>query len=854
MLKPKNANGQKPSIKVIPYKDCLAKSIRLESGNKAGISIETHCRIVGYVARGLLNRLPIWLKEKFFPNGSELIAAAHDVGKISPAFQERIHCDIGKPLGIINPGLDKTIGYHSAVSQAATSACPKYIAEILGRHHGYNSQGVNLPDAEVYGGAGWQKQRIDLLNALKKDLNVDWPAVSSDLHSNVLAGLTTVADWIGSGSLFDKLEQESWKNCISEALDRAGFVTPKIRNGLSFKDVFGVAPYRLQTQLVESIKTQGVYVLEAPMGFGKTEAALYAAYRILEKEGATGIYFALPTQLTSNKIYDRMDQFLLKILCEAESNQRCLLLHSFAWLRDTELGAEGAPGNSWFNSLKRGLLAPFAVGTIDQALMAVMNVKHGFVRTFGLAGKVVILDEVHSYDSYTGTILKELVTALRELCCTVIILSATLTDRQRRSIVGAPFNDSETKKCTTSYPLISVYPREGLLQELDTEKLEESEASICISSSDDDAIAEVIKRAERQEQVLWIENTVIEAQKRYCLLAARVKEIGVDCGLLHSRFIKADRQENENKWVNLFGKAARDSRKEKGRILVGTQVLEQSLDIDADFLVTRLCPTDMLFQRLGRLWRHRENDVIRPVEAKREAWILAPDLNDAILNQEILGKSAKVYSPYILCRTLEAWQDILAVNLPRVIRPLLEATYKERSEKGNMAGYKHETEKKREELRLKALVGVSRGGKTLPESKASTRYSETEATEILLIKNHKTVENGTLLRFLDGSDLLLPRYADAVRRRQIASQLFKNTVMVPDYLAPATSRQQIKWLRGYVYLGDDEECPFRVAIVADNDELQGIGYSDVSGEYNLSYNSCLGYMAQKKRRSENNGE
>lgn len=839
MLRPK----QKSDVRVIPYKDCLAKTIPLEAGSKPGVSVKTHCLIVGYVAKELLSRLPVWLRESLFPKGSELIAAAHDVGKISPAFQERIHFDMGKSLGLVDPELDKRIGYHSSVSQAAVSACSKYIPGILGRHHGNSPASVESPDAEIYGGSGWQKERMDLLSALKEGLNVDWPLVSSDLHADVLSGLTTVADWIGSGSLFDEVNQDSWKNCISEALDRAGFVAPIIRKGLTFKEVFGFSPRDIQTTLGKAINTRGAYVLEAPMGEGKTEAALYAAYQMLEKGDATGIYFALPTQLTSDKIYDRMNQFLVKILDESDSNRRSLLLHSSAWLRDTELGADGSPGHSWFNGAKRGLLAPFAVGTVDQALMGVMNVKHGFVRTFGLAGKVVILDEVHSYDSYTGTILNELVKALRELHCTVIILSATLTDKQRYSILGAS-NDSDIEKPPTPYPLISVFPKEGMLQELETASLKDAKVYLRISANDDEAIEEVLFRAERGEQILWIENTVAEAQKRYCLLAAKARETGVDCGLLHSRFLKTDRQKNENKWVGLFGKTGRDSRREKGRILVGTQVLEQSLDIDADFLVTRLCPTDMLFQRLGRLWRHRENDTIRPAEAKREAWALAPGLNEAIQDQEALGKSSKVYSPYILCRTLEVWQNILSVNLPGEIRTLLEATYEERPEKENMARYKQEMEKERDKLTRLALTGVSRGGKTLPECKASTRYSETESVEVLLIKEYTCGENVTLLRLLDDSELLLPKFADAATRRQKASEILKNTVSAPVYLAPIAKTKQIEWLRNYVYLGDyedEKESPFRVAIVLEGGELQGIGRSAVSEKYNITYDSCLGY-------------
>ncbi len=183
------------------------------------------------------------------------------------------------------------------------------------------------------------------------------------------------------------------------------------------------------------------------MGLGKTEAALYAAYQLLSNGQASGIYFALPTQLTSNKIYDRFNLFLEQILAD-NCEHRSLLLHANAWLLDTEMGEEGRPGGALvLISSKRGLLAPFAVGTIDQALMAAMNVKHGFVRAFGLAGKVVILDEVHTYDAYTGTIIDALIQLLTQLDCTVIVLSATLNQERRKELLcshtskyGIPFN------------------------------------------------------------------------------------------------------------------------------------------------------------------------------------------------------------------------------------------------------------------------------------------------------------------------------------------------------------------------------------------------------------------------------
>ena len=134
----------------------------------------------------------------------------------------------------------------------------------------------------------------------------------------------------------------------------------------------------------------------------------------------------------------------------------------------------------------------------------------------------------------------------------------------------------------------------------------------------DEALEEALLRSEGGQQILWIENTVAEAQAIYKGLAARASGMDVEVGLLHSRFTPADRERNESLWTSLYG-AKSEARGEKGRILVGTQVLEQSLDIDADFLVTRICPTDMLFQRMGRLWRHDEGakcDALRGHAAK----------------------------------------------------------------------------------------------------------------------------------------------------------------------------------------------------------------------------------------------
>jgi len=832
---------------------CLAKTY---GEKQAGRHVLNHCQIVGEVAKELIARMPEWLRKDLFPKGSELIAACHDIGKVSPTFQEKIYRGIEGYKWNSLPGLENIIdpsmenhpatgwGGHAGVSQAAAKKLKagKYIPEILGQHHGNSPRLSYNAEAEVFGGQLWQQRREELVTQLKTLLKCDFPLIKSPEQARVLAGLTSVADWIGSSSLFDN-PADAWQPRIKQALDNAGFIRPKIKTDLTFFDIFNFQPHESQEKLFAHATQAGVYILEAPMGLGKTEAALYAAYKAMSDGQATGIYFALPTQLTSDKIHERVNQFLDKIIATDSLHQKALLVHGNAWLKQTELSVEGNPNGSWFAASKRGVLAPFAVGTIDQALMAVMNVKHGFVRTFGLAGKVVILDEVHSYDAYTGTILDELVKQLRELHCTVIILSATLTQERREKLLTHAVSEH-------GYPLISAKSHQAELKELTVTPLPTNKVGIYCCHSDDQAIDEALKRAEQGQQVLWIENTVAEAQQQFRLLNTYASNMGIECGLLHSRFLKTDREDNENYWVTLYGKDNAPARQAKGRILIGTQVLEQSLDIDADFLVSRFSPTDMLLQRLGRLWRHEKS--FRPTQAKREAWLLVPDLDTAIEDIKLFGNSAKVYNPYVLCRSLAVWHKLMEVVLPDQIRTLIETTYSEQNETGMLQAYKAELEKKRRELKQLAQFGLSTAGKTLPET-ASTRYSEQDSVQVLLLSSyqHNADKKGTEITLLNNQKILLPRgikFKDKSQWRELAATLLKNSLQVADHFAPkAVSIKELAWLREYFYLGDPSqgESLLRIAIVNDCDEVKNLMGGVASDNYQLSYDKIIGYQAAK---------
>lgn len=855
MRRPKQGNASADSA-IVSFDSCPAKTFATSDGRTlAGRSVFNHCQIVGEIARTIVSRYPPGLRASLFPEGAPLAAAGHDIGKVSPTFYEKLRraCDPDAALPAlagIDPALEARWGGHPGVSQLAAVAAgaPAFVPEILGQHHGFSPSVAGRRAAdEVFGGVAWQQERERLIAELKEALQTDWPQVGSAAQARLLAGLTSVADWIGSGEFFED-PALAWQPRIAQALDAAGFVSPAVKSGLSFEQVFGFAPRPAQRQLIEQATAPGVYVLEAPMGLGKTEAALYAAYRILERGQAWGIYFALPTQLTSNKIYERFDAFLGSVLA-ADCPHRSLLLHGNAWLLDTEMGEEGRPGGSWFQQGKRGLLAPFAVGTLDQALMAAMNVKHGFVRAFGLAGKVVILDEIHTYDAYTGTLLDALVDLLRQLQCTVIVLSATLNRERRGQLLDCDLASGD-------YPLITAVPAGGAPVEVAVPVSDRQRVALRLEREAAPALNEALERAQAGQQVLWIENTVAEAQARYLDLAARAAELGIACGLLHSRFTADDRQRLEAHWVGLFGKDGWSERRRQGRILIGTQVLEQSLDIDADFLVSRFCPTDMLLQRMGRLWRHA--DTPRAAGVCCEAWLLAPEPQAAIeMPQQVFGATAAVYSPYVLCRSLEVWSGRERLELPGDIRPLIEATYAARSETGAMARWLHELEKGsrhrlgRQALRQLARVALAEDGVTLPESKAQTRYSETESGEVLLLRDLLPLpeQQASRLTLLNGEQVLLPWQQHRLNKREwrrLAARLMRQVVKVR--LADAPLPVPLDTLRKFgfqhcFYLGrpEDDEAVLRVALLDESGVLHGLQGARVHDRHSLGYRDDLGY-------------
>jgi CRISPR-associated endonuclease/helicase Cas3 len=842
----------------VDWKTCIAKTWISSDGQILfGRTVFDHCQIVGRVAEAMLDVLwPFGVAKQLFPYNLPLLAALHDIGKVSPLFQKKIALAlVGAKLDEGDSILEASYGWHAGASRLAMllEHIPEAFAWVVGAHHGNMTRDVQcFADNKALGGIQWAKARRDLFVALHEQFHGKaFDAITDEWKIRVGGGLLTVADWIGSGQCFDN-PSVPWQPLIDQAVANAGFHKPKIVKGLDFQSVFGFAPRPAQIRLIDSVNGPGIYILEAPMGMGKTEAALYAAYKVLSEEKARGVYFALPTCVTSQKMRTRFDEFLQKIIADDDIWKTQLLVGS-RHLEEADLGGDAGPGQEWFSVGKRKILAPFGVGTIDQALFSVMLNRSCLVGLAGLAGKVVILDEVHSYDLYTGTLLQRLVEKLSQLQCTVIILSATLTKSRRIELFG--FENKSSIDVSDAYPLISSQPFSKPLTESPVSGVEQSSTSIRLETDETAVLAEAIDRARGGEQVLWIENTVREAQDKYQAFVDCLDGSGIEIGLLHSRFLPRHRREQEDYWVAIYGKEGKPLRQKHGRILVGTQVLEQSLDIDADFLVSRLAPTDMLLQRIGRLWRHK--DTVRPDFSSRQACILIPNkpVEDVMASiPQAFSGTFNVYFPYVLLRTLEAFKDHGAqLNMPEDIRPLLETTYQDREETGVFALAKRQMtqgngrRKGTEQQRQLAMIGA------VTEGHIPTRLGD-DSIDVLLLKKLFTVgqdsQKKTVMETLDDEQIELP-WSTATSRtviRRLSVRLEKEILQVPKTkgLPPADPGyySNVFHLDRYLYLGDadDSQSGIRIMLMDKNGKLKKIHSSDAMSRFAYHYGKTEGFI------------
>ena len=771
----------------IPFGECRAKTC---ADGTPGTSVFDHCRYAGYVAEALLDLLPPAVRAQL-PTETPFLVALHDIGKVSPGFVGKYFMPLLETAApdwatIYRTGRTET--NHATIGARALQRLFGLPADhpvvlAVSAHHGFK------PDSLLTTRDGnWQNERAALVRALAAEFSASpESALAAATDAELLAGLTCVSDWIASDDEFfppadPPLSPSAARARAAEAVSACGFARPSFRRGLSFRDIFGFDPRPAQAAFLEEVAAPGVYVLEAPMGAGKTESALFAAYRLVASGVHSGIYFALPTRLTSDRIHERVESFLRAV---SDTPAPVKLAHGQAWLKEFAPGAEGSDATAsrrpppWFNPSKRGLLFPYAVGTIDQALLAVLNVKHSFVRAFALAGKVVVLDEVHSYDAYTGALLDELVARLRRLGCTVIILSATLTATRRAALLGTSLPASD------AYPLLTGLPAADAVPVVRPLPPPPSRAVRLrwLDATADAPLSLAIEKARAGCNVLCIANTVATAQDWFRALQSGLREgDAFPVGLLHSRFTGADREALESEWMGRLGKSPAD--RPRGSILVATQIVEQSVDIDADWMLSELAPVDMLFQRLGRLWRH--NRPSRPVPAPELAVVCAqmppadlsalPPAPAAML--PFFGLGVLVYAPYVLLRTFETLRPLSALRIPADIRPLLETVYSDAVPDTPLhRALFADLVQNRDRLRDAARIAQS---DAIPASvdSALTRYDTRPTISLLLLRalSPSASPSDALATLADGESVAV---SSSLRDLSVTRALYRNLVRIP---------------------------------------------------------------------------
>jgi CRISPR-associated endonuclease/helicase Cas3 len=524
----------------------------------------------------------------------------------------------------------------------------------------------------------------------------------------LLAGLTSFADWIGSneesftfGEPEDCDDLPCWFHNRRGTAERAlaaigwGHRIPLSRAPHTFEEVFGRVPRPLQQAMADALPNldePAVVLVEAPMGEGKTEAAYYAHLELQRRFGHRGMYIALPTRATGDAMFERTLTFLRDRRMDATLDLQLLhgakmLNDTFQRLRFSEIDDERPGGEvraaEWFTHKKRALLSEYGVGTVDQALMPILPVRHNFVRLWGLANRVLVLDEIHAYDAYTGTLLQHLISWLQALGSSILLLSATLYPTIRRGIAKA--TGSSMPKVEEAYPRLSIFRPGKTVEQRHFEADPARRLTIRLGgiSAQPEAIHAVLhEQLVHGGMSLALVNTVQRAQALYRLFpeGAPVLRNGVRVGkrltngtqvlLFHARFPAEERREREREVLEAFGPG---SRREGRRILIATQVAEQSLDLDFDVIVTDLAPIDLILQRAGRLWRHAGRT--RPVADPR-LFVAGLDGKEP----PSFGKPlwwGKVYREDLLLRTWGLLRERPAITLPDEIDSLVTLVYEE---------------------------------------------------------------------------------------------------------------------------------------------------------------------------------
>jgi CRISPR-associated endonuclease/helicase Cas3 len=702
-------------------------------------------------------------------------AALHDIGKITPGFQAKVPEAFSRLAGYSVQGaqddfrhdygshifLGRVLGELGYAGGLAGGASATRVAQLLGGHHGcFHEMKARDFDIRIrlpkLGTAEWEEQRRAALDSMRAVFDPPSPPKKIGVDAAALAcGLVILADWLVSQEDFlrgrlDEVPQSADLTALRRHRERtgelmaglaadAGLGRPSPRAGSFAQEFPAFPPNALQRSVADGLPPllsgPGLLLVMAPMGMGKTETALHAARLMGDAAGTAGMFVTLPTMATSDQMYGRVREYAERWV---DGDAAVTLLHSMAWLNaayaDEPPGGDVVTGDgdrsdesrtaatAWLRGRKRGLLAPLSVGTVDQALLTVLPVRHNVLRMLGLAGKVLVVDEVHAYDAYMQYLLARLLTWLGTFGAPVVLLSATLPTPVAERLVRAYLSGARGPRFAMSVEAKLAYPGwvyvDAVSGAVTARTFDVSSRWLAVEMADIPAQAkEAVDRSAALKallepvfrdggSVMIVCTTVAEAQDTFTTVAKwRTERTGLPAGsgdeigddeigdddagddeaglrltLLHARLPAREREKRTARVTAAFGRDG--ARRPKAAILVATQVAEQSLDLDFDLVVSDLAPVAQLLQRAGRCQRHPKIDKL----GLRPGWAVAGGPRLAVLVPRGGGgeltlpeRWTGVYDRSLLRRT----HDVLvkrhpqAIDIPGDVQAMVEEVYDE---------------------------------------------------------------------------------------------------------------------------------------------------------------------------------
>ncbi|WP_208881868.1 type I-E CRISPR-associated protein Cse1/CasA [Streptomyces armeniacus] len=696
------------------------------------------------------------------------LALTHDAGKCSPAFSCQVETlasgmrDTGLDMPTFKEyGQDRQLAPHGLAGQllvqewmterfGLSGRAAGQFAVVAGGHHGVPPDHQQIHDLQLrphllrHPGPSedlWRHVQFELLDTCAEVSGVaerlpEWGTVRLPQPAQVvLTAVVILSDWVASAPELFPYDYATWQpegpvgerrrlQAAWSGLDLPAPWTPEVPQG-SAEDLFAVrfpdlagAPVRpVQSEAVRMARSMpgaGLLVIEAPMGEGKTEAALAAAEILAARTGAGGLLVALPTRATSDAMFSRLLNWLNHLPPSDSEARSVVLAHAKAALNDVwagllrqgqraiaavetdrdghldgqlPMGDVRSPrmrpaelhAHQWLRGRKKQLLASFAVGTIDQVLFAGLKSRHLALRHLAVSGKVVVIDEVHAYDAYMGRYLDRVLEWLAAYRVPVVLLSATLPAERRRALstaYGGPQAAVAVETAADAYPLLTAVDPGGEVLSACPAPASGRHADVALERLDDDVAVLADRLAEELADggcALVVRNTVDRVLEAAAALRARLGHDSVT--VAHSRFLAADRAANDTDLLRRFGPGI-DHRPHR-HVVVSSQVVEQSLDLDFDLLVTDLAPVDLVLQRMGRLHRHSRR---RPGALSRALCLVTGVDWRSTPPQPVSGSQAVYPGRFTLLRSLAALDPYLngeLLRLPADISPLVQSAYGE---------------------------------------------------------------------------------------------------------------------------------------------------------------------------------